>query len=348
MPVRRTKKWIVFGMLTSTLSGCVSLGPSRMAADRVDYIQDLSESWKKQMLLNIVKLRYLDPPTFLDVVSIISQYGMENQVNADYRWYPIVPGGNNGGVGGYSKFSDKPTITFMPLSGQKFIKNLLTPIPPAAVVSLIQSGWPIDMIFSLSVKTVNGVNNSGVEQPDFIRLLQALRTLQLAGASDIRLDRVKDKEAVVLVISDVAVKERFRDESETIQRVLKVKPGISRYRVVFGTLARSNDEIALQTRSMLEIMLDMASTVKVPEQHVAEKRVKPTAPYSGLEWMQTRIYSGSEKPQDAFTTIRYQNHWFWIDNTDINAKRNFALLMILLSLTETDQKVAPPGITIGG
>jgi hypothetical protein len=347
MSIKGMKPTLAICILTLSLSGCMSLGPSRMTADRVDYIQDLSESWKKQMLLNIVKLRYLDPPTFLDVVSIISQYGMENQVNADYRWYSIVPG-NNGGVGGYSKFSDKPTITFMPLSGQKFIKNLLTPIPPAAVVSLIQSGWPIDMIFSLSVKTVNGVNNSGVEQPDFIRLLQALRTLQLAGATDIRLDKVKNKEAVVLVISDVAVKERFRNETETIRSVLKVKPGISTYRVVFGTLARRNDEIALLTRSMLEIMLDMASTINVPEQHVAEKRVKPTVQYSGLDWMQTRIFSGSEKPQDAFTAIRYQDHWFWIDNTDINAKRNFALLMIFLSLTETDQKAAPPGITIGG
>jgi len=347
MSIKGMKPAFTICIFTLSLSGCVSLGPSRMAADRVDYIQDLSESWKKQMLLNIVKLRYLDPPTFLDVVSIISQYGLENQVNADYRWYSIVPG-NNGGVGGYSKFSDKPTITFMPLSGQKFIKNLLTPIPPAAVVSLIQSGWPIDMIFSLSVKTVNGVNNSGVDQPDFIRLLQALRTLQLAGATDIRLDKVNNKEAVVLVISDVAVKERFRNETETIKSVLKVKPGISTYRVVFGALARRNDEIALQTRSMLEIMLDMASTINVPEQHVAEKRVKASVQYSGLDWMQTRIFSGSEKPQDAFTAIRYQNHWFWIDNTDINAKRNFALLMILLSLTETDQKVAPPGITIGG
>lgn len=347
MHIRFGKQVFAIGIVMLSLSGCMSLGASRISSDRVNYIEELSESWKKQMLLNIVKLRYMDPPMFLDVLSIISQYGIENQITADYRWTWPLPG-NSAGAGGYSKYSDKPTITYAPISGQKFIKNLLTPIPPSAVISLIQSGWPIDLIFSLTVKTVNGVNNSGIEQSDFIRLVRALRTMQFAGATDIRLDRIDEKESVVLVIYDTAAKEKYRNESETIRSILKVKPNVSSYRIVFGTLARSNEEIALLTRSMLEIMLDMASTIEVPPKHVAENRTKETLPYSGLDLMRTQIHSGPEKPPDAFTAIRYQDCWFWIDNRDINTKRNFALLMIFLSLTESDQKAAPPGITIGG
>jgi len=327
------KQVFTISIVMLNLSGCMSLGPPRISPDRVDYIQEISESWKKQMLLNIVKLRYFDPPTFLDVLSIISQYGMENQFNADYRWFFPSPG-TNAGVGGYSKYLDKPTITYAPLSGQKFIKNLLTPIPPTAVISLIQSGWPIDLIFSLTVKTVNGVNNSGIEQSEFIRLIKAMRTMQLAGVSDIRLDSTDKKEAVVFVISDVHAKEKYRSETETIRSILKIKPDINSYRIL--------------TRSMLEIMLAIGSTIDVPAKHVTENRVKETVLYAGLEWLQTQIHSGTEKPQDAFTSIRYQNYWFWIDNKDINTKRIFALLMIFLSLTETDQKAAPPGITIGG
>jgi hypothetical protein len=47
------------------------------------------------------------------------------------------------------------------------------------------------------------------------------------------------------------------------------------------------------------------------------------------------------KAADAFTAIRHQNHWFRIDNTDINAKRNFVLLTISLSLTGTDRNIVP-------
>jgi hypothetical protein len=38
-----------------------------VARDRFDYITAISDSWKSQMLLNLVKIRYGDAPVFLDV-----------------------------------------------------------------------------------------------------------------------------------------------------------------------------------------------------------------------------------------------------------------------------------------
>jgi hypothetical protein len=37
----------------------------------------MSESWKRQMLLNMVKIRYMDARVFLDVASVIYQYSVE-------------------------------------------------------------------------------------------------------------------------------------------------------------------------------------------------------------------------------------------------------------------------------
>jgi len=46
------------------LTGCSTIGPSSVARDRFDYNQAVSDPWKAQTLLNIVKLRYADmPPT---------------------------------------------------------------------------------------------------------------------------------------------------------------------------------------------------------------------------------------------------------------------------------------------
>jgi len=344
-------------LLPALLTGCSSLGPETLSSDRIEYIQEISESWKKQMLLNIVKLRYFDPPTFLDVSSVINQYGMENQVNASMSWAWPMPStsAREAGIGGYSRYSDKPTITYTPLSGQKFTKNLLTPIPPVAVVSLIQNGWPMDLIFALTVKTVNGVRNSSVgggssdsDKAEFKQLVEALRTVQLAGVTDIRLDKVDDKEAVVMVISDESAKETYREQTETVRRILKIRPDVGTYNIVLGSIARNDTEIALLTRSMLEIMFEMGARIEVPDKHVAEKRVKATEPLAGIALMQTRIHSGLEKPRDVFSAVKYQGYWFWIDNTDISSKRNFALLMIFMSLTESEQKTGAPLFSIGG
>lgn len=341
------------------LCGCVSLGPKTVVNDRLDYIQEISESWKKQMLFNIVKMRYLDPPTFLDVTSLISQYGIEQQVNASantgFTWpqSPTSPYGFGGMLGGHQRYVDKPTISYAPLTGQKFTKNLLTPIPPAAVINMIQSGWPIDRIFSFTVKSINGVRNTSRMQAslnegaDFERLLKAMRSIQSAGASDIRVEKAGERDAVIFVISDEARKEEFRENAGAVREILGLKPGVKKYTVVEGKIPGNDEEIALATRSMLEIMLEIAAAIEVPPQHVKEGRTMPTPSVAASENLfSVKIRSSRQKPSDIFTAIQYRDYWFWVDDKDIASKRNFTLMMIFLSLTETDQKLAAPLLTI--
>jgi hypothetical protein len=66
---------LVFAFTALALAGCASLGPATVARDRFDYVEAISDSWKRQMLLNLLnllKVRYADAPVFLDVTSVIS------------------------------------------------------------------------------------------------------------------------------------------------------------------------------------------------------------------------------------------------------------------------------------
>ena len=53
-------------------AGCTGIGPPTVDRDRFDYVSAISESWKRQTLLNLIKVRYLDAPVFMDVASVIS------------------------------------------------------------------------------------------------------------------------------------------------------------------------------------------------------------------------------------------------------------------------------------
>ncbi|MHC4700629.1 MAG: hypothetical protein ACYTFQ_08635, partial [Planctomycetota bacterium] len=54
--------FVVATFLSACLAGCMDVGPGTVARDRFGYTDAISESWKRQMLLNMVKIRYSDAP----------------------------------------------------------------------------------------------------------------------------------------------------------------------------------------------------------------------------------------------------------------------------------------------
>src|SRR6185369_6780003 len=93
------------------IAGCHGIGPGTVTRDRFDYTETLSTSWKQQMLVNMVKLRYGDTPVFLDVASVINQYSIEGQVDLRFAWSDSTVAGDGQSAGGSARYTDKPTIT---------------------------------------------------------------------------------------------------------------------------------------------------------------------------------------------------------------------------------------------
>ena len=110
------KRITVSLFLLAGLSGCASIGPGNVARDRFDYISAISDSWKAQMLLNLVKLRYGDAPVFLDVASVITQTGLQGTVAVSGTWWQNIlqlPFTSNAGVTAAGTYGEKPTVTYL-------------------------------------------------------------------------------------------------------------------------------------------------------------------------------------------------------------------------------------------
>ena len=174
-------------LLVLSLAGCAGIGPNTVARDRFDYITALSDSWKSQMLLNTVKQRYGDSPVFLEVASIINQYAVEGTVDLRASWF-TNPFSTSQFLGAQGKYTDRPTITYSPLTGERLARTLMTPIPITAILSLIQAGYPIDLVLRVAAHSINGIRNRyGGEvrarnaDPEFYPLLDRLRRIQNAG-----------------------------------------------------------------------------------------------------------------------------------------------------------------------
>ena len=118
------------------LQACTQIGPGTVKRDRFDYNTAISDSWKQQTLLNIVKLRYADMPVFVEVASVVSGYQLEGSVSlAGTGSSPQAVQGDFLSFGTTGKYIDRPTVTYQPITGAEVNRSFMTPIPPRAISS---------------------------------------------------------------------------------------------------------------------------------------------------------------------------------------------------------------------
>ena len=133
-------------------------------------------------------------------------------------------------------------------------------------------------------------------------------------------------------------------------RLLNLTRPAQGYAVRYGGYSGRGDEIAMATRSMLQVMAELGVTAQVPEADVAAGRATAGAtslrpPEAGAGPL-LAILSGSTPPPDAHVAVPYKGGWFWIADTDVRSKLLFGAVMLLFSISEVGVKSAPPVVTV--
>ena len=356
-PMTRTLTFVNC-VLALLATGCLhsGIGPRSLPVDRASYSVSLADSWKEQTLLNIVKIRYIDPPIFVDIGNIVASYSLAQSATLGGTILP--KGGSNLTLGGSGTFIDSPTVTYTPLTGSAYIRGLLTPLSPTVVFSTVQNGAGTDSILLSSVASINGLKNqqatmNGITpaDPDFHRVLSLMRQIEVSGAVRVYVkEDASHQQSSILAVHLKDIPPDTQDAIRELRVLLHLNPDATEFKLVYAPLPSSDTEIAVLTRSIVGLIANLAAQVEVPPEDLVRHRAFP-----GFEANHDvpnivpliRIHSSNTKPADAFVRIYYRNTWFWIDDGDLDSKHVFAQLMQLFTMADTGaREQSLPVITI--
>ncbi|WP_249110444.1 hypothetical protein [Neokomagataea anthophila] len=351
---------VLLGML-SVLAACGPIGPAHLQNDQLEYSRALGETQKREMLLNIVRLRYADPPTFLDTTQVIAGYSLTRSVSGGFYAYPATAVSNYLSGSGSLTSGESPTFTYQPVTGEQYAENIVRPISPTVIMPLSLGGLPIDVLLRLTAQSIDGLSNVrglgagpfGGGSVRFYLLLHDLRQLQLAGAMTIRItndtpqdsknpDAKKESgsgggaEHAYLVLSATSDSNLLAIQAE-VRRLVHLDPQAEEAEIVYGPYPKHPGQVAILTRSMLAMLTQLAYEVEVPEEDIRSGRTPPTIGQVGIDSRpEVAIHSGPDAPDRRYAAIQYNDIWYWIDEKDFQSKLAFTMVQVLSALAATN------------
>jgi hypothetical protein len=150
--------------LSALAAGCAgSASSEQLPTVRVGYNEAIARSNNEQLLLNLVRLRFLHAPQFFEVASVTTQSAVVtsgaasvtgnvgNNIGNDAIFTPFV----TATLGGDVRLEDRPTVQYTPLQGEDFAQRMVTPIRPDTLLLLVDVGWRIDRLLNACVQRIN-------------------------------------------------------------------------------------------------------------------------------------------------------------------------------------------------
>jgi hypothetical protein len=357
---------ILAGLGLLLLVGCQV--PSRVALDgeggRTAYNVAIQATNSKQMLLNLVRLRYADSPLFLDVSSITTQTMFRSAIAPVFP----IPGFNSENpfkLGGDLSYQDQPIITYTPLEGPSFATRLLRPIDLHTIQLLCYSGWDIDRIFRMMIQNFEDLANypensflTAEEVPQyqsFIEALSLLRYFQKRGELQlgVKLKENKEEESSEEVSLQISFP-KDGEQGSKLANLIHSKSSLHGKFVKEISLGfNENGKMGIMPRSILSCMYHLSHGVQVPTEHVECGMVQVSAePQEGGDPIWKSIFSlivvhsSRFPPKNAFVSVKYRDNWFYIDECDLSSKRTFALLLQLYNLNAIVPKNRGPILSL--
>ena len=331
-------------VLTALLSGCVTqLGTEVIRAGRPAYNDAILATADELLLQNIVRLRFVDSLGFLTVSSVTASVSLSTTGTVNLGFGPT---GNYQGnlvpFAGSLTSEQNPTISYTPVTGDRVMRQLMGEIPVDLVILLLNGAPDHKAVWYALMRRVNNIRNPDFLEPPilapdrrFEQITELASELQRRGILYwVRLPSTQPGHAMVLHSYSPA---SSREVTQLLELLGIAKPAREGGDVVVAIQrAVGSPEpgtIAIETRSMFDLMHLAAASVELPADIAAWARNYPQRGPAGKD---IRILSASSRPAQARVAVEYRGRWYYIEDTDQPTKQWFLMLHLLASAQVPD------------
>jgi hypothetical protein len=228
------------------------------------------------------------------------------------------------GVGG--TFTNSPTITYAPVTGTAFARTFLTPLQPADLFGLMLASAPPELVLGLGLHSLGPHNNERATanaqlapDPQFTETVALLLELQRAGRLPIQL-ALRDQDRIATL--KIGPGDTEAAPERRLRRLLALPVDREAFEIVYSLGGAKPGQIPIRTRSLLEVLGQIAADITVPEGDLRDGRTEAgDSEEAHGRLPHVRIRHGTFEPRDAFAAVAYDGDWFWIDNADLASKR---------------------------
>ena len=182
--MRRLLLKLLFPGIALVAAGCASVGPGKLVPTHEGYNDAVQLTVSREVLKNIVRERYLDPPQFIRVTAINAQFSVSAGANVGVTGIGTEAGAA-GQAGANIGYSDSPTITFVPQFGAADYKALVAPIDIQEAIGFVfQWGGMQPYELALAIGAINDAPDRAGPVGDAYRArLDAIARLFAGGAT---------------------------------------------------------------------------------------------------------------------------------------------------------------------
>jgi len=322
-------------------SGCGTLGPAAIRNSRLAYNEAIQVTDEQQVLRLVLHVRYGRWSDLLAVRSVTANMRFTADASAEFPigseklWLEnLVP------LAGGVAYEENPTISYTPIQGEQFIRQLMSPLPTDLVVLLLQSARDPILTLDTLVSRANDIRNPaflapGTERdPRFDRFAGLLTSLLERGRAEIVQESTEgDFSLLVDTREDDPVVAEFFD----LLSLPRPLPGSATTLIPIRVAAAGHGEtgIHLATRSVWDLIQILAAAADVPPEDIAEGRAIVRSERSPA-FAPLAIRRTSSAPSDAAIAVRYRGDWYSIDDSDLHTKGYFLLIRALWSVRIAD------------
>jgi hypothetical protein len=210
---------------------------------------------------------------------------------------------------------------------------------------------------SKGMKVAGAVPGEGLKVGDYIAAHKDGYEIVQGPAG--KMDLMKSGAPSIVVEGEPSAK-----DLEELRECLRCKAESLRWEaVVTGTVvfylrsAKGEErfEVPMRLRSVLDVLFYLGQGIEVPASHIKKEYVKVHwHEGKGPDWHVWRestkdlldIHCSLLPPIQAFVSIPYRGHWFYLDDSDVRSKDTFALLSLVFSLQAGEMPTTLPVLTI--